>query len=356
LCGLSKLASPGQAPRPFRRINQDDRSTALGLLGGPRLLAIKWEGVMKAGIIVAAALMFGMHSGNAQSLTELAQFAESICGDIPRGELTKNNIKGKIEANLGVIAKLISGNAEIEASKAREIYNGIPLDKLPDKIPTVSMCKLELIKLLKTTTQQTYLESEKRRSDLRTVGLYIDKHSDGDWHNPGRPWALYDPCSMPAVADATDNLYIDDKLIRTSLISYTSARADCPTQRKWPTTAEREDCSANLSDLDEIINFLAADRTWHRGLPLGVRLPYSVPECGKGWGCFVTIRCLAGNCASCKAKGASDTRQTTGLHVFVSSRTFIQEEFDNFARALSRIISGGSDAQFCKEHASYCQQ
>jgi hypothetical protein len=36
----------------------------------------------------------------------------------------------------------------LNESKTQEIYNGIPFDKLPDKIPTVSMCKLELVRLL----------------------------------------------------------------------------------------------------------------------------------------------------------------------------------------------------------------
>jgi hypothetical protein len=43
---------------------------------------------------------------------------------------------------------LISGGADVTGSQAEVIYRGIPFDKLPDKIPTVSMCKLELVKIL----------------------------------------------------------------------------------------------------------------------------------------------------------------------------------------------------------------
>jgi hypothetical protein len=87
-------------------------------------------------------------SARADSLADMAQFAQSICSDIPEGSLTRTSIQGKVEANANLLAKIITGDANVSGSKTTEIYKGIPFDRLPDKIPTVSMCKIELVKLL----------------------------------------------------------------------------------------------------------------------------------------------------------------------------------------------------------------
>jgi hypothetical protein len=84
----------------------------------------------------------------AETYAEMAQFAQSICGDIPAGSLTRTNIQAKVQANAWLLAKIISGSGDVNASKQQEIYQGIPFDKLPDKIPTISMCKSELVKIL----------------------------------------------------------------------------------------------------------------------------------------------------------------------------------------------------------------
>jgi hypothetical protein len=80
--------------------------------------------------------------------SDLTQFAQSICGDIPEGSLTRTSIQEKIQTNAGVLAKLINGRVDAAASQAEVIYKGIPFEKLPDKIPTVSMCKSELVQVL----------------------------------------------------------------------------------------------------------------------------------------------------------------------------------------------------------------
>ncbi|NKK64224.1 hypothetical protein GFL88_11895 [Rhizobium leguminosarum bv. viciae] len=100
-------------------------------------------------IIVQAALAFlALTSAKAESLPDIAQFAESICGEIPQGSLTKTSIQGKIEAQADTLAKIITGDANVSGFETTEIYKGIPFDKLPDNIPTVSMCKLEVVKLI----------------------------------------------------------------------------------------------------------------------------------------------------------------------------------------------------------------
>jgi hypothetical protein len=39
-----------------------------------------------------------------------------------------------VEANAGVIAKIISGSGHVSGSKTEEIYKGIPFEKLPAPI------------------------------------------------------------------------------------------------------------------------------------------------------------------------------------------------------------------------------
>jgi hypothetical protein len=91
---------------------------------------------------------FSLTSARADTLAEIAQFAQSICGDIPEGSLTRTAIQGRVAANAGVIARIVSGDANVSAGRTEEIYKGIPFEKLPANIPTVAMCKSELAKAL----------------------------------------------------------------------------------------------------------------------------------------------------------------------------------------------------------------
>ena len=99
-------------------------------------------------LLVLAMLAAITNPAKADTYAEMAQFAQAICGDIPEGNLTRTAIQGKVEANAGAFAKIFSGSGDVSGSRTEEIYKGIPFSKLPDKIPTVSMCKLELIKIL----------------------------------------------------------------------------------------------------------------------------------------------------------------------------------------------------------------
>jgi hypothetical protein len=99
-------------------------------------------------LIALAVVVTTLTSARADSLPDIAQFAQSICGDIPEGSLTRASIQGKVGEHADVFAKLASGGADQTESQAKVTYKGIPFDKLPDKIPTVSMCKIELLKIL----------------------------------------------------------------------------------------------------------------------------------------------------------------------------------------------------------------
>jgi hypothetical protein len=99
-------------------------------------------------LAVLAAIVLAAGVARADEYSEMAQFAQSICGDIPEGSLTRTAIQGKVQANAGLLANIVTGSGNVGGSKVDEIYKGIPFDKLPDHIPTVSMCKIELVKIL----------------------------------------------------------------------------------------------------------------------------------------------------------------------------------------------------------------
>jgi hypothetical protein len=99
-------------------------------------------------LLIALAVLLSALPARADTLAEIAAFAQSICGEIPVGSYSRTTIQGRVAANAGVIARIVSGDANLSAGKIEEIYNGIPFDKLPSNIPTVAMCKSELAKAI----------------------------------------------------------------------------------------------------------------------------------------------------------------------------------------------------------------
>src|ERR1051326_844502 len=103
---------------------------------------------MKIGVLALTVCLLSNMPAYAQSLAEISNFAQSICGDIPEGSITRTEIEGKFKISVAEFIKLIGGSGEATAAQKSEIYKGIPFDKLPNNIPTVSMCKSELVKIL----------------------------------------------------------------------------------------------------------------------------------------------------------------------------------------------------------------
>ena len=132
---------------------------------------------IKTLLVAASAVTMVSFSANADEHQDMEQFAQSICGDIPSGNLSKTTIRGAVQANAGALAKIVSGSANVDASTVTLIYNGIPLDKLPDNIPTVAMCKLELVKVLiahKTIVPNTCRHPDFGQEGWRRTENYSD--------------------------------------------------------------------------------------------------------------------------------------------------------------------------------------
>jgi len=79
---------------------------------------------MKKISVAIVIIVAEMACAQADSYSVMAQFAQSICGDIPEGSLTRTSIQGKVEANAGLLAKIISGDANVSGTKTEEIYKG----------------------------------------------------------------------------------------------------------------------------------------------------------------------------------------------------------------------------------------
>lgn len=151
-------------------------------------------------LIALAMFVSAIPLARADEYSDMAQFAQSICGDIPAGNLTRTTIQGKVQASAGVLAKIVSGSGDVSGSKTEEIYNGIPFDKLPDHIPTVSMCKSELVKILLQRKSSTIFNGFKdaaanRQSQLSYWAQWCNQqYSDYFQHNSLPPPAIVE-CS-----------------------------------------------------------------------------------------------------------------------------------------------------------------
>ena len=71
---------------------------------------------MRKLLFVVVALLLQFSPARSQDLTAIAQFAQSICGDLPEGSLTRTSIEGKVQANAGILARILSGAGDVSAS------------------------------------------------------------------------------------------------------------------------------------------------------------------------------------------------------------------------------------------------
>ena len=86
----------------------------------------------------------------ADSLNDIATFAEKICNQSLVGNESSTTIQANLNGDLNGLAKAlgISVGAGGLVKKDGSHYDGIPKDKLPNAIPTPAQCKLELAKVL----------------------------------------------------------------------------------------------------------------------------------------------------------------------------------------------------------------
>lgn len=123
---------------------------------------------MRTILALSSALLLSLQA-NAQDFNQISSFAEDICGDIPEGRMSKTQIEGKLSANAGRLFRLFGASGKVVADHTSEFYRGIPLANLPDRIPTVSMCKSELVRVI-FQREKISVPRECRHPDFGRVG------------------------------------------------------------------------------------------------------------------------------------------------------------------------------------------
>jgi|GEM_PF-4191855 len=105
----------------------------------------------------------------AESLDEIGKFAEKICINEVQGHITRDSIETGIKADVKGLAKLLGLSVEADGSLKHDnqTYNGIPIDKLSEKIPTPAQCKSELAKILLDERKRLQSEEKKWLTQLK---------------------------------------------------------------------------------------------------------------------------------------------------------------------------------------------
>ncbi|CAM5400268.1 hypothetical protein TMEC50S_02021 [Thauera mechernichensis] len=87
----------------------------------------------------------------AASLTEISEFADSICDQIrPEGSISRTEIEGSLRGQASGVAKLLglTVGADGRVKHGREDYRGLPLDHVAEQMQGSRECKRQLAALL----------------------------------------------------------------------------------------------------------------------------------------------------------------------------------------------------------------
>jgi hypothetical protein len=108
---------------------------------------------MKAAELILASTLVASSaivSAHADSLNEIANFAQKICDQTLSGHETSTTLSAHLNGDISGLAKAlglsVSAGGLVRSDGSH--YECIPKDKLPSSIPTPAQCKLELAKTL----------------------------------------------------------------------------------------------------------------------------------------------------------------------------------------------------------------
>jgi len=200
---------------------------------------------------------------NAEQIQIIRDTAVAICNTVKeaKGQKSDTQIQGEVKANLsGLLGRVfgVDAGATGTGSRTNEKFEGLSQDATATALEGDRGCRERVFdKMMDKLSsgpqpdQNPYIAGGRKRSDLRTVRQYIDKHKLGEWQDTP------DPCSVPSFLEETRNLSFDDKMIHTSHITLRDGER-CSIPSKRTKNGTWVDCSANLSDLDEIIDLRQA--------------------------------------------------------------------------------------------------
>jgi hypothetical protein len=125
-------------------------------------------------IFAAFAALFHTLPAGAQTLEEISKFAADNCENIPKGGITRNELEEKLDGTLIPFLERFGVQGNRQNKSFEEKYSGIPINKLPDSIPTISMCKSELVKLIINSK----LATESSSNEISRLTLYLHFRAD----------------------------------------------------------------------------------------------------------------------------------------------------------------------------------
>ena len=99
---------------------------------------------------------------------------------IPEGSLTRTSIQGKVQANAGTLAQVVSGTTSTSEADT------------PGQIPTMGMCKFELVKLPLNNPQVPDRRVSERDAIQHLMNFICDREvlqNDYSWELPGEVYA-----------------------------------------------------------------------------------------------------------------------------------------------------------------------
>lgn len=136
------------------------------------------------------AVLLAYNVAAAQSLDDIAAFADKICGDVPKGKMTRKEVSGKIKGEIAGVAKIVGVGvtADGKLDYGESEYVGIPYSNLPKEIPTVSQCKIEVVKLVSSLPKKKVISYKTCRHPdfgLASWGSEEDHTNSSGWRGGG---------------------------------------------------------------------------------------------------------------------------------------------------------------------------
>jgi hypothetical protein len=332
----------------------------------------------------------------------VAQQANTACGPPPPPDVTKEisdvkkaDLQGKAQAlskylGSGELAGKIDSERKTiyqttdESEAIREdrylaymaciVIMGDKTASFKEKMDAIQTLRKPRTEYRQPDQKAIYTEGM-RRDDLRAVEWYLTH---------GRVYEYVDGEGNVRERRATREIYVDNKTVRITNVTDSRCIKCIGAGQLDHSVRSIEECSANISDLDELISV---------GDPCSEYERPGFPE-------TLTISCLSGNCWTCKSQRTIGkattsredvvreensrarfywvwlrnlstsrmTQQSTRLNSLNRSldqyldqyATSLRPQFcstlGGLARALSRIVAYGSDEKFCGKHPSYCEQ
>jgi len=272
----------------------------------------------------------------------ITEMVEIICTTVKEAKGSKTNvqIEAAVDAKLaGFSKKLAAAGGKAGVVVKDERFVGLTQEATAVAMASDQNCKFKVFEKMfdrlspPPDKKVSYLAGP-FRDDLRTVQDYVKRAPSVKTDD--------EPCDGPGRTERfTSEFRVSAGLLR--LANYLDSDSEkCETG--WRARREQTTiCVSKLDDIDEIVE------VWN--------------------GPNLRIKCLSGKCFQCAEKGKWRNRETpwtqverqyqtdyvellAGTHEYVSRDT---EKFNAMGRAVSRIISGGTDRKFCDRNPANCK-